>query len=344
MQCKLCQKEFEGNGDGDMCPDCAAKLKATALGSSGMLGSSALKAVGEADDADARPKPAGKEIWRSTGSETLRTVWPISVALHPAGDIIVLDEPDEYRLLRLDRNGKCLGVLFEITADSEPGGVEDPQGLVVDAEGKIYIPDAGNDRISVWSEDGQFRQWVGGPGARPGQFAHPLDVDVDVDGFLHVADTFNRRIQKLSADGLVSFVVHELGKWGALAEPVAITIDAEHRVYVADNEQNRVILLSPEGEVLRVLPEPGQPDDLFDSPGDVRVLPDGTLLVSDRGNLRIQRFDAQWQRTGLIDLSRDDDEIAEGGDIAAFGEYVIIPDRFNDCIYCIAFDESEGEG
>jgi DNA-binding beta-propeller fold protein YncE len=269
--------------------------------------------------------------------------WPFSVAVHPNGEIFVLDEPDEYRILRLDRAGHCLGTWVEIPATDEEGGVEDPQGLCIDAAGVVYVPDAANDRISVWNADGTFSRWIGGTGAKPGQFAHPRDVEVDEDGFLYVADSFNHRIQKLSADGVLSLNIHDLGPLGKFAEPRAITADADGNILVADGERNQVILLSSEGRPRKAWPgTDGQPCT-FDGLGDVRVDPDGALYVSDRGNLRIRRLSPDGQVTGVIDRSAPETEMTEAGDIAILDGKVVIPDRFNDCVYCLAFEEPATE-
>lgn len=339
MQCKLCKADFDPSKDEDICPACETKLKSAAVDSSGAL-DKALSGVNapSAKSTEDHPRPAGKQIWRTNSKEALTTSWPMSVALHPSGDLLVLDEPDEYRILRLNRSGQFIGSLLDIPIESEPGGVEDPQGLAVDGQGQLYIPDAGNDRISIWTGNGEFLRWVGSSGNRPGQFAHPMDVEVDDDSFLYVADTFNRRIQKVSTDGLVSLVVSKLGKWGSFAEPVAIAVDSEGRIYVADADRNSIFLLDPEGTPVRRLPD-SDSDVSFQKPGDIKLLATGGFLVSDRSNLRIRRFDSEWNLAGEIDLSHEGEDIADGGDIAVMNGYVVIPDRFNDLVYCMAFEK-----
>ena len=294
MQCKMCQAEFQPREQEDVCSACDAKLKAVALDSSGFFGKtlSDWSETNEARHAASRPDagPQGRQIWKSVGSDGCPVSWPISVAVSSQRDILLLDEPDEYRIMCLDPRGNCLKTLMDITADAEPGGVEDPQGLAADAAGNLFIPDAGNDRISVWTKEGTFSHWVGRSGTKAGQLAHPMDVEVDSDSFLYIADTFNHRIQKMSLDGLVSLVIQDLGVWGKLAEPVAVTVDSSGNIYVADTERGRVFMLDPEGKPLRCMPDSDDGQRLFEQLGDVRVLSDNSMLVSDRSNLRIRRF------------------------------------------------------
>lgn len=340
MQCKICQAEFDAGSDEALCPACRAKVEVTALEPDRLAtGSLGFPATETPKAAASQSGSQGRQVWQSTASGDYRPSWPISVAVHPSGEILVLDEPEDYRILRLDRSGRSLGVLAEIPVNDREGGVEDPQGLCVDAAGTIYVPDAGNDRISIWNRDGGFSHWLGSTGSEPGQFAHPGDVDVDEDGFLYVADSFNRRIQKLSADGVVSLEVENMGQGKGFREPVAITTDAKGNIYVADAERNLVVTLSPDGVPLQWLPGPRHEPDLFDGPGDIRIGPDGSLYISDCRNLRVRRFDSKGALLGVVDLSHDEEENYDGGDIALLDQYVLIPDRLNDRVLCMELED-----
>ena len=76
-------------------------------------------------------------------------------------------------------------------------------------DGQVYVLDAGNDRIQVFSVNNQYLTQWGGSGSQAGEFNfkrqstfQPEDyvgsITVDAEGFIYVADVMNGRIQKFS--------------------------------------------------------------------------------------------------------------------------------------------------
>jgi hypothetical protein len=82
-----------------------------------------------------------------------------------------------------------------------------PLSFDVGPSGRIYVLDAGNSRIQVFDEEGNYITQWGSRGSGPGEFdfgsgLEPKDfagsVAVDDDGYIYVADIGNRRIQKFA--------------------------------------------------------------------------------------------------------------------------------------------------
>ena len=83
-----------------------------------------------------------------------------------------------------------------------------PQGLFVTDDGKIYVADYQNNRISIWNKDGIALGWFGGgsealqTGDTPTSgndyksFNQPTDIFVDSNGYIYVAERGNNRISK----------------------------------------------------------------------------------------------------------------------------------------------------
>ena len=76
-------------------------------------------------------------------------------------------------------------------------------------DGRLYVLDAGNDRIQVFSNRNQYLIQWGGAGSQAGEFNFERDallqpesytgsIIVDAEGFIYVADVMNGRIQKFS--------------------------------------------------------------------------------------------------------------------------------------------------
>ena len=70
-----------------------------------------------------------------------------------------------------------------------------PQGLTVAPNGDIYVADADNNRIQIFTANGTYKAQFGTPGNADGQFNYPHGLTVAPNGDLYVADTYNHRIQ-----------------------------------------------------------------------------------------------------------------------------------------------------
>jgi sugar lactone lactonase YvrE len=140
-----------------------------------------------------------------------------------------------------------------------------PSAVAVDASSRVYVADAGRDRIFVYDALGAFVRAYGTDGRAEPAFKQPSGVAVDGAGNVWVADTGNNRVVKLASDGSVLALVgkSELKRGlrrfkpgrgpGQFKRPAAVALDAEGNAYVADAGNRRVQVLSPEGAFLREL-------------------------------------------------------------------------------------------
>lgn len=135
-----------------------------------------------------------------------------------------------------------------------PGEFKEPKGVAVDARGNIFVADTLNHRIQKFSADGTFLAQTGKQGAGNGEFNEPWSVTVDPDGNIYVADVWNYRVQKFTSD--LKFI---------------LAFGSEGHFNPADPSN----------------PLPAG----FYGPRSIAIASDGTLLVTDTGNKRIQRFD-----------------------------------------------------
>ncbi len=154
-----------------------------------------------------------------------------------------------------------------------------PMNLTIHDD-KLYVPEFINDRIQVFSLNGEPLSMIGSPGKGPGQFNAPGGVAVADNGDLFVADFYNHRVQHLRADG--SFV-QQWGTTGVTGRdageftyPTDVALGKDGMLYVADGYGNRV--------------------QAFDSTGDFLHKwggPNGEVFVGDFYNDRIQTFTAR---------------------------------------------------
>jgi sugar lactone lactonase YvrE len=129
-------------------------------------------------------------------------------------------------------------------------GVNSPRGLQVGANGKIYIMDYWNQRVEYAPDSGNT-----------------------ISG----ASTFGFRGNPSQA-GAINFA------WGIAIQP------GTGDVFVANRESDQVESFSPTGTEIAIYGKNGTADGDFSFPQGIAFAPDGSLLVVDSANDRIERF------------------------------------------------------
>jgi len=197
------------------------------------------------------------------------------------------------------------------TQGSGDGELQSPRGVAVDNDGSVYVADAGNHRIQVFSSDGEFRDSWGDrsiaeeESGSPRGYNEPWDVAVGPDGFAYAADTWNHRIQRLDPEGV------SLDAWGTFGEarpddgeagvglfygPRGVAVgravgDGEPLVYAADTGNKRIQVFESDGTFAFQWGGGGVGEGNLDEPVGLAFGPEGNLYVADTWNRRVQVFD-----------------------------------------------------
>ncbi len=162
-----------------------------------------------------------------------------------------------------------------------------PSDVAIGAGGKVYVVDAGNNRVAVFSGAGKFLLAFGGKGEGNGEFADPVGIGTDAQGRVYVADSGNRRIQIFDANGRFG---GSFRTGNVRPIDVAPTPDGQ-TLYVTGG--HRVTAYSASGQVLRQWGSEGEAEGEFRYPASVLVAPDGKVYVVDALNSRVQIFEPQ---------------------------------------------------
>ncbi len=214
-----------------------------------------------------------------------------------------------------------------------------PEGIAVDGNGKVYIADYGNNRIQVFTSDGNFLTKWGREGSGDGEFKEPTAIAADLDGNIYVVDSKNDRIQKFSSDGkFISKWENCISLWDGWDEgfnnPGGIAVDADGDVYVSDSLNHRIRKFSPDGENISNWGSYGFGDENFIYPTGIVADRAGNIYVADFGNCRIQKFSSDgefitnWGSCGNLDgmfIYPTDVAVDRSGNI-------YVADTFNDRI------------
>ncbi|MBI3326674.1 MAG: 6-bladed beta-propeller [Nitrospinae bacterium] len=168
-----------------------------------------------------------------------------------------------------------------------------PTAIVLDKAGNVYVADEWVNRISIFTQNGDWIGKWGTPGEGNGELNRPSGLAFDQDENLCVVDSLNNRVQQFSKDGQF------IRKWGRAGSgdgefnmPWGIDIDTEGDVYVTDWRNDRVQKFTAEGRFLMQFGTAGNGDGELDHPTGIAVDQAGVIYVADWRNERLQVFDA----------------------------------------------------
>ncbi len=165
-------------------------------------------------------------------------------------------------------------------------GLQRPQTGVVDAAGRIYVTDIGQNAVVVFDQvAGQLRIWREATSRNP--FAAPVGIAMGANKQILVADAELGLVVQLDLDG------NPVGSFGegVLQRPTGLTRDvATGRIYVADSLAHDIKIFDDTGKLLKSFGRQGQMPGEFNAPTHL-TFDKNRLYVADTLNARIQVFD-----------------------------------------------------
>jgi hypothetical protein len=187
------------------------------------------------------------------------------VAWDAAGNSYISDGYINSRIAKVDKDGNWLKSWGE--PGDQPGQLNTPHSIALDAQGNVYVADRGNRRIQVFDGDGKFLRQMTidvpvDPNARPAIGNKPtattgtmapgapwaICITPAPNQVLYSSDGFPGRIYKLTLDGKVLGVFgksgKQLGQFGWIHE---MACPSENELYVAEilNWRIQKLVLDP---------------------------------------------------------------------------------------------------
>jgi DNA-binding beta-propeller fold protein YncE len=118
-----------------------------------------------------------------------------------------------------------------------------PNAAMADSQGRIYVSDGNNGRISVWDSQGNFL-YNFGRGVGEGALSLPRGIYIDEYDRLYVVDAVGQNIKTYDVSGAEPSFLYAFGGFGMgdgeFNYPNDITTDKRGRIYVVDRENNRI--------------------------------------------------------------------------------------------------------
>lgn len=212
--------------------------------------------------------------WGEVGTAPGQFNHPRGVAVGPEGNVYVVDS-DNHRVQVFDADGaflrewgsQCNLAVEQSCTDLDGDGpmnygdgqFQEPWGIAVADDGRVYVADTWNHRVQVFDSDGTFLYKWGEYGQTTAGdtwlLYGPRDLAVDAQERVFVTDTGNKRIMVYDQDGNY---LHQWGSEGILpgsfSEPVGIDVDSEGNIYVADTWNQRIQVFDSEFAFLHEWP------------------------------------------------------------------------------------------
>lgn len=209
---------------------------------------------------------------------------PLSIAVNFLNNIFVTDSSN-HRVQRfsMEPNGRFRYVsLFGAQGNSKQC-LQNPEGIAVLGDEKVFIADRGNNRIQVLLQK-NMKQYTsfGKKGKRPGQFNVPRDVTINsYFNCLLVSDAENKRIQALTFDGrpLTTFGGHSSVCFET--PPCFIAVDHDGFILITNTTYQVVTVLTPFGEYIRQFGNKGGTSRNFKTPYGICVDDQGMVIITD---------------------------------------------------------------
>jgi uncharacterized protein (TIGR03437 family) len=240
------------------------------------------------------------------------------IAIDSSGTIYIADA-DDNRVRKINPNGSIQTVAGTGVAgfagdggSSNTAMLSHPYGVVVDAQGNLYIADLGNGRVRRISSGGTIATVAGGGTIAPGgngdggpatsvQLLEPRNIAVTPDGTLYISDFGAHRVYRITPGGILTTLAGTgsagfSGDGGAsqlaqLNSPAGLAFDSTGALYIADSANNRIRRVY-QGIITTVYNVTG--------PTGIAISPTGALYIAASGYLG-----TQFKAIGGIPSARD---------------------------------------
>ena len=206
---------------------------------------------------------------------------------------------------------------------------DEPVGVTFNPDGDIIVADYNNDRLQVFSNEGNFirvHHHYSRESGRQFPFISPAGVACDALGNITVVEKGKNRIVVLSPAGTI---LHAFGRHGRdqghFRGPHGVSIDARNRIIVADTINCRVQVFDHEGNYLFMFGNQG--------PGKLNypcyaIFHEGRFYVADTDNDCVKVFDTR----GTFLRTFGDNFRAPSGIAVYKDKYLLVCDYSNDCV------------
>ena len=181
-------------------------------------------------------------MFGSLGHEPGQFIYPVAVVEDDVRNLYVAEYGDNDRVQKFSPEGEFL-LQFGRPGTSS-GEFQRPSGMVWRV-GKLYVVDAFNNRIQVFSDAGEFLEVLGG---EDGTLHYPYDIALSPSDELFVVEYAGGRVSKFNLEGKLLGRYGEPGSAeGQFSNPWGMTVSPSGMIFVADTGNRRMVKLEQIG-------------------------------------------------------------------------------------------------
>jgi tripartite motif-containing protein 71 len=231
---------------------------------------------------------------------------PFAIALTKSGENLIVTNCDSHQVAIITLDGKLVRTIGT-TRSKDVGQFSTPQSVAVDKNGNIWVADRGNNRLQVFTEQGDFVRSVDNLDS-PYCVRFLSNGNVVVGGLTGELLTLTPDGQKLPSRRI---------RWSQDYAFVDIAVSPNDELFCAHPDLNSVFVYSINGEEIRSFGE----KQGMRFPYGVTLTPDGYAIVTDR----VTQTVSIWSPDGLP-VVRFGSRGSEHGQFNFVGQSVILPD------------------
>ncbi|MEH7109919.1 6-bladed beta-propeller, partial [Bacillus sp. JJ1764] len=174
------------------------------------------------------PKGAPKYSQQLTGDFDKPMAKPMDVTANSS--FTYVSDTNNKRVLAFDVGGNLLYAFGE--AGTGKGQFEFPYGISTDDQGKVYVADLYNGKISIFNEKGKFIDYFAQKTMTDKQISSPAALRI-IDKKVYITDIKTNKAYVFDMNGKLLLEVGKPGtKEGEFNAPNGITADDEGNIYV----------------------------------------------------------------------------------------------------------------
>jgi hypothetical protein len=190
---------------------------------------------------DPRPRESDEVVRANPNPGPLDFGQPATLTFMPNGDFLLADGYQNGRIVRYNAQGELVSEFGSV--GSGPGQFDLVHGIAVDREHRIYVSDRDNNRIQVFTEQGEFiEEWP--------DILGPTGIYIDERENVWVLSTTLNQILEFNLNGELQYQFGAYcctrgGFVGGFSRPHQMTVDQEGNLYVAQYDGGFVTKYTP---------------------------------------------------------------------------------------------------
>ena len=205
------------------------------------------------------------------GSEEGQFYSPSALAIRES--VLYVAEESNNRVQKMTTSGKFLSKFG--TQGSGAGQLNSPHGICLDPDGRVFVSEYSNNRVSVFNPDGTFVKHI------TGNLNCPWGLAFDPSGNLHVASYNSNSISVFTPEGTY---VTQYGS-GVIQYPAGIAINEEGYCFIGEyyGSDDRLFVLDASHKLINTV-------QMFYYAAGVALNREGSVYIADDNNCRVSQY------------------------------------------------------